>query len=377
MNRSRAEIDDAKLRDIILLTWGSRLEEDTFFRLGIDTFSNPCPGEQAWDMQKHGIFISFTGRSGQENKNSAKMCNALGINTAHKDNSTSLHHNAANDTAFMMAMFVAIATLTPKQRSGFESRVQLEMSQSRSFAGQTMEVNRPPTIAATSHVVKGYRPAPSFTPAPTPGQGLVLPGAASPTSSSVTPSGPSGQSLVLPGIASTTSSSTPLQGRRLVLPDAVPATPVSRVVQLDLTSQSNLSNMEWVPLRWQGPTKGLFKIGSDELLAALLSHVSDDEVLQALKTAIQASAEVSPSSLHLVHPNKASYLCRMTLLPPNRHPSRLSPRPIGFLLTSACLRSQPSVEAPSRSSLSLPPNRRPFRQPPRPFLLKCANLPSP
>ncbi|KAH7318643.1 hypothetical protein B0I35DRAFT_248809 [Stachybotrys elegans] len=139
MNRTPREVRNKSERDIILLTWDSRLEEDITSRLREPIFTDK--GVQAWDLQRHPYFAEHFRSNAKPS--AEKACDALGIITEHNGNSIS--HCAANDAVFTLAKFIALGTLTNEQYHTFcVARQPLRPMMHPGFVGFTINaVNAP------------------------------------------------------------------------------------------------------------------------------------------------------------------------------------------------------------------------------------------
>ena len=134
--RTPAEIKSRQYRDVILLTWDSRLEEASMKRLKVDIFDRP--GVISWDLQRESYVLpSATGKSGRAGKRSEVICQKFGIPTACKNKQ--LSHNAGNDAAFTMQTFLAIGHLTPWQKMELDLGADLYPQLKPSFVGYTLD----------------------------------------------------------------------------------------------------------------------------------------------------------------------------------------------------------------------------------------------
>ncbi|KAK5992246.1 hypothetical protein PT974_05647 [Cladobotryum mycophilum] len=132
-NRTNEERRKGKLRDIVLLTWASPMEERVleFLQVGevIDgIFRNMfrVDGVRPWDIQKHEYINRHFGTSGTDGKKAEAAIDSLGILI--RPDLGKVHHNAGNDAAYVMKMFLALANLSNEQVEAYCERLEsLEM----------------------------------------------------------------------------------------------------------------------------------------------------------------------------------------------------------------------------------------------------------
>ena len=113
MNRTETEVTEGTLRKIAFITWDSRLEEAILSRWGLQSLLVQ-KGVRALDLQLHQCLASHHGSRRPVRTNAGNCHRVLGL-----DMGSALEHNAGNDAAFEIEMFLAIATMTAEDRETF------------------------------------------------------------------------------------------------------------------------------------------------------------------------------------------------------------------------------------------------------------------
>lgn len=146
-NRTSEEMESQQLREVIVLTWDSTLEESIANRLGLAVFTESRTS--AFDLQKHALFSDYFGNGDKRGKSSEAACDSLGIATC-SIRFGSLHHCGGNDAVFTLHKFLALETMGRKQLRAYTAQESLRCL-SPSF--------REATVAASERLTPGsYHP---------------------------------------------------------------------------------------------------------------------------------------------------------------------------------------------------------------------------
>ncbi|CAM1503042.1 Fc.00g078180.m01.CDS01 [Cosmosporella sp. VM-42] len=137
-NRTKEEIVNKKLRQIIFLTWDSQLEENTVARLGLRWFEEE--NVRLWDLQ--GI-TPFRMRFNRPKSKAESVMETMGLRFLDQRHGN-LSHCAANDATFQLQLLLALFYMTPKQLDDFLDWKELPWLR-YTWSGFTMDqVNAPP-----------------------------------------------------------------------------------------------------------------------------------------------------------------------------------------------------------------------------------------